>query len=285
MKSIGIIEKATVLEIRMKKILRKHGYHEISAFKFDELCMAKLKMAIKNIDLMIIDLDYDNKYLIDIIKKINEYGNNKTIIIGLTHQSNISFLKKMIYFGCHDFLTKPFNNEQLMLKVNRHLSKGIQNDFYQEYTLTQINHENDKKILIKWFKDYSIGVKEVDDEHKELIEVFQKLYYLMKKGKGKEYYNEIVQFLRKYIKNHFKNEEKLQQAIHYPNYNEHRKIHENFKESLNQIISEQRNHNVNNQDLIKISLFLKNWLMHHILVEDNKIGEYIKDNINKEDLK
>lgn len=286
MKNIAIIEQTNILQIRIKKLLERSGFDGVFPYNYDVLNNINVKNKLKEIDIFIIDLDYNLKTPESIIKEVKKYTDDK-IIIALTKKSDVSFLKRMIALGCNDFVVKPFNDQKLILKVRRHIHLDEKNNAYKEFTLTDNTIKDNSEIELSWFKDYSIGVKEIDLEHKELVEVYQRLYFLMKKGKGFEFYNEIVKFLQKYINNHFKNEEILQRKIGYNRYKEHHKIHEDFKESLRKIIAEHESKEIINEDLIQINLFLKDWLMHHILVEDHKIGEFIRrknsKNFNKMD--
>jgi hemerythrin len=283
MKNIAIIEQTNILQIRIKKLLERNGFDGVFPYGYDVLNSVNVKSKLKEMDIFIIDLDYNQKTPESIIKEVKKYTDDK-IIMALTKNADISFLKRMIALGCNDFVLKPFNDQKLVLKIRRHIHLDEKNNAYKEFTLTDNSIKDDAEIELSWFKDYSIGVKEIDLEHKELVEVYQNLYHLMKKGKGIEFYNKIIEFLQKYIKNHFKNEEALQQKIGYKNYKEHCKIHEDFKKSLKKIIARHESKEITNEDLIKINLFLRDWLMHHILIEDHKIGEFIKNKHKKNDL-
>lgn len=281
MKNIAIIEQTNILQIRIKKLLERNGFDEVFSCNYEVLNSINVKNKLKDIDIFIIDLDYNEMTPDSIVKEVRKYTNDDKIIIALTKVADVSFLKRMIVLGCNDFVVKPFNDQKLILKVRRHIYSDEKNNAYKEFTLTNHSIKNDSEIELSWFKDFSVGIKEIDVAHKELFEVYQRLYQLMKKGKGVEFYNEIVKFLQKYINNHFMNEEALQQKIGYKFYEEHHKIHEDFKESLRKIIAEHQSKEITNKDLIKINLFLKDWLMHHILIEDHKIGEFIKEKYEK----
>lgn len=131
--------------------------------------------------------------------------------------------------------------------------------------------------MLKWSEDYKIGVLEIDNEHKEIITRFEKLYSLMREGSGHEYYSEILIFLDDYINTHFSHEESLQLKINYPDYEHHRSIHKAFSDAVVKMTKTKSNVPVTNDDLIKLNLFVKNWLLNHILIEDKKIGEFLKN--------
>jgi hemerythrin len=99
----------------------------------------------------------------------------------------------------------------------------------------------------------------------------------MHKGQGHKYYDELLAFLDKYIDNHFVNEEKFQEEIDYPDLEEHKKLHEEFKKTILAIEEKHKNKEVSDKDLIEINLTIKEWLVEHILIEDRKIGEFVKE--------
>jgi hemerythrin len=131
--------------------------------------------------------------------------------------------------------------------------------------------------LFRLREGYEIGIESIDKEHKEMIDAFEELYNRMHKGLGHKYYDELLAFLDKYIDNHFVNEEKFQEEIDYPDLEEHKKLHEEFKETILAIEEKHKNKEVSDKDLIEINLTIKEWLVEHILIEDRKIGEFVKE--------
>jgi hemerythrin len=234
----------------------------------------------KNSDLIIMDLDNYDVDVVALITSIKADVITKEIpIILLSSQSDLRTLKKAIKAGCTDFVTKPFSNEVLIEKVHKltkleFTSTENSSSYFDERT--EMPEAN-----MKWSEHYEIGIEEIDNEHKEIIINYEKLYELMKKGLGHEYYEELVAFLTSYVNNHFAHEEAFQESINYDKHSQHIAYHQLFKEKVEQIIASHDKKTVTNLDLIKINLFIKDWLIHHILVEDRKIGEFL-ENIGKE---
>jgi hemerythrin len=128
--------------------------------------------------------------------------------------------------------------------------------------------------MLQWSKDYQIGIESIDEEHRKIIDEFENLYKRMHDGKGHDYYEHILEFLDKYVEEHFANEEKFQEDIGYPQIDEHKKVHEAFKAKVKKLEETHKGKEVTNSDLIEINLTVKKWLLDHILEEDRKIGEY-----------
>jgi len=130
-------------------------------------------------------------------------------------------------------------------------------------------------MFIEWKKDLEIGVEEIDVEHRTIIETFQKLYEKMRIGEGHELYDEIISFLDGYVDNHLVNEENYQEKIGYDDRASHKAKHDEFRHILKEL-KEDKLESVSNQELIKINQVMKDWLLHHILEVDMKIGEFVR---------
>lgn len=178
--------------------------------------------------------------------------------------------------GCSDFILKPFSDETLILKVYNLLGKENQ---IKELTfpLKPLSEKdgNPADPGLSWNQGFEIGVEEIDNEHREILERFVILLNSMREGKGHSYYNDLLLFLKDYVNTHFAHEETLQLSMSYDGYAEHKKHHDDFKEKIQTLAEIKATDEVSNSDLIKLNLFVKDWLLHHILFEDQKLGEFV----------
>lgn len=125
---------------------------------------------------------------------------------------------------------------------------------------------------IKWSDKFLIGVDQMDDEHKILIERINKLIMALNTTNRGQIL-ECFSSLKEYTLYHFNDEEKFMQRIDYPDYQAHKKIHENM---LNHFIGYEADLKANHLDKKKFLAFLKNWLISHILGVDT---QYAKHNL------
>jgi hemerythrin len=170
--------------------------------------------------------------------------------------------------GNIDVLLKPFNDIELLEKILKYrLAPLIEN--------IKVPIKTVSNFRFKWNDGYKIGVEIIDDEHKQIVDHFEELYFNMSNGRGLKYYEQLLSFLQMYVNDHFEHEEKLQREISYDFADNHKILHENFKSQINQIIEEHKIKEVTNQELIRLTLFIKEWLIHHILVEDKKIAFFL----------
>lgn len=276
MGTIKILQSTDYMRVRLEKLFLHYGFDNIEMLA--SLVNNSPKFTFKDSELIIMDLDNYKLDVVSIIEALKREASTKDIpVMLLSSQSDIKTLKRAVYAGCTEFVTKPYSDELLMQKVH----KLVKKDFTSRGDLNQPIDTSDKQEMnLSWHSDYEIGVEDIDREHKDIIDNYAKLYNYMKSGEGHNYYSEIIDFMKTYVDSHFAHEEAFQNEIAYPLREEHATRHEDFKLKVVNIIKEHEGREVTNIDLIKINLFLKDWIIHHILVEDSKIGDYLKS-INK----
>jgi len=96
-----------------------------------------------------------------------------------------------------------------------------------------------------------------------------------KNGDEKEFkYN--IEFVGNYVTKHFADEEAIQKSSGYPDYDQHRKIHEDYKAAVKHLSSQWMALGPSEKALTEIRANIGSWLIHHIKVQDVKIGAYIR---------
>jgi len=96
---------------------------------------------------------------------------------------------------------------------------------------------------ITWKEEYSVGIKTVDEQHKELFARINKLFDEIPKG-NKDAVLEMLDFLQDYTIFHFNAEQDLMSRAKYPGLEEHKKQHEWFKEQIRSFQEEVQNKGV-----------------------------------------
>ncbi|WP_298684569.1 bacteriohemerythrin [uncultured Methanomethylovorans sp.] len=82
--------------------------------------------------------------------------------------------------------------------------------------------------LITWSEKYSMNIKEIDDQHKKLVEMINELHDTMKQAKSKETSLIVINELVAYTQYHFSTEEKYMKQFGYSDHVSHKKEHEKF---------------------------------------------------------
>lgn len=127
------------------------------------------------------------------------------------------------------------------------------------------------------------GNSTIDAQHKELIERIAAFINACENGNGKIKAIKMMDYLAEYTEFHFSEEEKLQQEVGYPGYDEHKAKHEELKktvETLHEFLEESE---WPTADFVgKVKEEVVNWFFKHIEMFDRSIVEYINsaDNPN-----
>lgn len=129
--------------------------------------------------------------------------------------------------------------------------------------------------LIKWSKTFACGIEVIDRQHKELIDLVNNLFMHVSGNKKmeKDYFNQVIQELVKYVKIHFATEEKILNATKYPGYIEHKKAHGRFILNVLEIVNDYQDGK--RYTLSIIAQFLKDWVLSHIAIMDKEYFEYL----------
>jgi hemerythrin-like metal-binding protein len=133
-----------------------------------------------------------------------------------------------------------------------------------------------EKRFITWNEFYELGIGTIDEQHKKLVGIINKLYNAFMEGKAQDIIDETLSEMEEYADYHFKTEEQLFSGHGYPESDTHIGLHANFFEKTNFYKEEYGagKENVHYQLLD----YLKDWLLNHIQGEDVKYMEYFKKN-------
>jgi hemerythrin len=126
---------------------------------------------------------------------------------------------------------------------------------------------------IRWSEKYSVNVTKIDEQHKKLVSLINEMYDAMRAGKGKDILEAMIAKIVDYTVYHFNTEELLLQQYDYPEYKEHKELHDNLSKKARDL--KETFDQGNKPTTIDVMLLLTNWLNAHILVEDKKYELYL----------
>jgi hemerythrin-like metal-binding protein len=127
-----------------------------------------------------------------------------------------------------------------------------------------------------WDKSFETGHAMIDTQHKQLFAALNDLIETCRLGKGAEELEKNLNFLNDYTIKHFFDEEQVQQKYHYPDYENHKKIHDNFKATVRDLKVKMIMKGASDELIQEVREKIGNWLITHIKGQDVKIGAYIK---------
>ncbi|PLX49904.1 MAG: hemerythrin [Desulfobulbaceae bacterium] len=124
-----------------------------------------------------------------------------------------------------------------------------------------------------WKDEYSVGIREIDDQHKKLVAMINELHQALANGKGRDVLGNILQQLIDYTGYHFSSEERLMEKYDYPDYVDHKQIHARLTDKVLELQKEFESSDVKRS--IEVARFLQDWLNKHILQTDKAFGPFL----------
>ncbi len=128
---------------------------------------------------------------------------------------------------------------------------------------------------IEWDDSLSIGIRQIDDQHKMLIQKLSDLSDAFRFGHEQDKILKTLDFMIEYTDFHFTAEEKTMAEHDYPGLEYQKSQHEEFKITLNHILEDFKEEGPTPALATSINVFLHNWLIDHIKGVDLKLGEFL----------
>ncbi len=132
--------------------------------------------------------------------------------------------------------------------------------------------------LIPWNDSYSVGVPEIDKQHRKLFLLVDDVFAASKDPyKSKDDVGQIVDELVSYVEYHFACEQKY--LLNHPEFAAHRATHAGF---VLEVIRFVKKVQTTDEDALVLELlkYLIDWLQEHILETDREYFQYlIKHNL------
>lgn len=127
----------------------------------------------------------------------------------------------------------------------------------------------------EWSDDLSVGVQEIDDDHKKMIKYYNELFAACMVSMGPAVFLETLGKLIEYAKEHFQREEALMEKEGYPDLAKQRHEHEELiltVENVQKKALSNPDHEISNDFLG----FVESWIKNHILELDLALAKYIR---------
>ena len=126
-----------------------------------------------------------------------------------------------------------------------------------------------------WNKTFSVGHDLIDSQHQELFMAINNLMQACRSGIRTDF-DTGVAFLKNYVVKHFSDEEEIQISNEYPDYPDHKKMHENFKTAVGHFSAQWLIRGPTEAVLQDVRAQVGSWLINHIKAQDVKIGAFIR---------
>jgi len=128
--------------------------------------------------------------------------------------------------------------------------------------------------LVEWSNTMSVKIASIDEQHKKLVVMLNKLHESIAKDNSKDVLVKVFEGLALYTTEHFAYEEKLFREFGYEGIDKHIKEHQYLLQQVHDL-----KHKMENDEGFMLDLevmdFLKNWLTDHIMGSDNDYSAFL----------
>jgi hemerythrin-like metal-binding protein len=151
-----------------------------------------------------------------------------------------------------------------MVKPESDTAESDNNAYEQEPIATTVLH---------WTDAVSIGVPEIDADHQVLFGLMGRLAEVMTQPANDEAVAEILDALVDYGDYHMQREERVLEAVDFPDVARHKAGHAMFRKRVNRFLH-QYEANAAEFDTLRVLEFLRRWLTTHVMKEDQLFATY-----------
>lgn len=123
--------------------------------------------------------------------------------------------------------------------------------------------------LIEWRDDFSLGIAEVDHEHRELIELINAAYVHMQQDETAGEIDDFLGEIYARISAHFALEEKMMRERGYDQYAEHKSEHETLLDEIRDLMDAYEDGVLT--DAPELAARLQAWFTEHFRTHDARL--------------
>lgn len=130
-------------------------------------------------------------------------------------------------------------------------------------------------LEIVWSDEYITGIDIIDEQHQRLFQYFTDIQTCIERNDCTRI-EELSRSLLDYVLSHLVFEESLMEKAGYPMFDAHRKVHDNFRQRVNEYLYRI----TGGIDPLKVAREMRNdvglWLINHIKHEDQHYVPYVR---------
>lgn len=130
-------------------------------------------------------------------------------------------------------------------------------------------------MTIAWTVELETGLRQIDLQHQELVDLINEAALAHEQGRDKEMLEQILPKLSAYVIFHFSTEESLLSSSGVANHHAtaHREMHREFTDQIQRL--KQASTEGNHDALPELVEYLQSWLVNHIMATDKELARQI----------
>jgi hemerythrin len=135
-------------------------------------------------------------------------------------------------------------------------------------------------MVITWTPELSVGIEEIDNQHRELYRNVGLFFEQIRKGNGNANLADLFTFLQEYVATHFSLEEKYMTKFHvdgcgYEGAKEHKAEHRAFLRDFTAFKEEILENGPTSLLVDEFQKWILNWMAGHLGKTDRGLGRFL----------
>ncbi len=127
-----------------------------------------------------------------------------------------------------------------------------------------------------WSSRYETGFKEIDDQHRRLLEKIDRFQIALYDGSSTAEVAGMIEYLSAYIEEHLETEEAILQECNFPDLKRHREHHDMFREKCSMLIKRFKTGGSDSYLAIEVEKLIISWWEEHVMKMDMAYIPFIK---------
>ncbi len=128
-------------------------------------------------------------------------------------------------------------------------------------------------MLLEWTSDLETGIDVIDDDHRLIIEFYNRIYYFYNSETDRLMLDRAISDFKLLFSLHFLKEENFMIEIGYPDFESHAREHETMVGLLNKFVETKTD---KEEACPKIAFLVLQWLSSHLEGADRRLAAYTK---------
>lgn len=120
------------------------------------------------------------------------------------------------------------------------------------------------------------GHAKIDSQHRQIFAAYGDLAEALQGKKGRDEIGKTLEFLTGYVRMHFEMEEGLQLQSGYPDYQRHRRIHAEFKSTVDRLNGQFGRDGPSDEFIASVTRLVGDWLFNHVRGDDFRMAAFVK---------
>ena len=126
---------------------------------------------------------------------------------------------------------------------------------------------------LTWCPSYRIGIDRIDEQHRGLFALHDDFVHAVERGGSAQLVDQIADELLRYADFHFHAEEEVMARLGYDRLDHHHTLHNGLRQMVGRLHGLPRERT----SLIVVAEFVKQWIRHHMLAEDQDLARFVRE--------